>query len=183
MKRIKGIAMCAVAALTFTACSNGSNEVGNNSSQQKQEEAPKSAIDSLSAEEKEIFDALIIASDAFYNPQTIKVMSVENHFGTRISDGTLHKDYYGPRCAIEISAENKVGGSFKKTYFLWTDDYWLSDELENVASNTDFLKAKKGAITEYDTKYRGNDPRPYDDVNIGNLNRALTQHWEDLGLL
>lgn len=152
----------------------------------EQDETSKTPIEVLSQEEKEIFEALMIASDKFYNPQSIKVFSVKNLYGYIDATGQVNVefDHYGPRCLIEISADNKAGGSAKKEYILWTSE-WGNKEDEIHISFEPQLYHENGTIVEYnylENQKMAEKERDFEDVDIGNINRALSQHWEDLGL-
>lgn len=128
----------------------------------------------------------MIASDAFYSPQAIKILEVKNLQSDDIKTTTgeiLSRDVDGPRCLINISGENRVGGTLKTEYVLWTSDWKYSDVFAKKMDN-DYLLHKKGELVKFvDTNDHYSDAREFDNVDVGNLNRALTQHWQDLGLI
>ena len=188
-KRI--VIMLLAATVLLTACDNGNSVQSENSSQidsvsEKSEATSKSAIESLSDEEKPIFEALIIASDNFYTPQSIKLLSVQNLMrDDTILDGKVwSRDPNGQRCLIKISGDNRAGGNVNKEYILWTSDWWLSDSYPNSDLDyNDFLEFEKGQIVENDFKNRdyAEEPHDFENVSVKNLNLALTEYWEELG--
>lgn len=184
MKKFIAVCFAVLMTASLSGCGNSGAGASNSAAISDSADVSKTAIESLSSEEKQIFDALVIAADNFYTPQSIKVLSVKNIFGSVLSDGTVYEDMYGPRCSIEISAENKAGGSTKKKYILWTSEMGDSKN-ETVLIFAPQVYHKNGTIAEYyDDKcrpYQGKE-RDFENVNIGNLNRALTQYWQDLGL-
>ncbi len=190
MKRKFLIALLAT-TLLLTACDNGNSVQSENNSQidsaiEISEESSKSAIESLSDEEKPIFEALIIASDIFYTPQSVKLLSVQNLMrdDTILDDKVWSRDPNGQRCLIKISGDNRVGGNVNKEYILWTSDWWLSDSYPNSDLDyNDFLEFEKGQIVENDFKNRdyAKNPHNFENVSVKNLNLALTEYWEELG--
>ena len=172
--------IAAAFALSFSGCQNPNSTNGT-----QVENVSKSPIDALSQEEKQIFNALLIASDAFYTPQSMKILNVKNLMDDDLvlSDGTLFRDNEGPRCLIEISAENRAGGNTKTEYVLWTSDWKMSDAFPNQTHEEDFQLHKKGEIIKFvDSKEHHKDAHDFENVNIGNLNRALDQYWQDMGV-
>lgn len=191
MKR-KILIVLLAATLLLTACGNGNSEQSVNNSEvdnvvEISEETSKSAIEALSDEERSIFEALIIASDIFYTPQSIKLLSVQNLMDDDVIIGgkLYNRDYNGPRCLIKISGDNRVGGNVNKEYILWTSDWYGKDWSPNNSDSVNYLLFQKGNIVEnnHDNKKYAGEPHDFENVSVKNLNLALTEYWEELGLI
>lgn len=113
----------------------------------------KSAIDSLNSDEKLIFDALLIALQDFYNPSQTRVLNVQDPF----SDGSA--------CKIQLQSTNQFGGTTSEYYHL-------------ILSNTAFSSLKKGSLVDGLNSAMISPEK----VSVTNLNKALSEHWENLGV-
>lgn len=125
---------------------------------------------SLSKEEKRIFEALITASDKFYDPCSVKVKGVFDLFNDRYIDSK------GPRCLIEISSKNKSGIITTGEYILWLSDWRLSDIYHDTARDT--VLHKKGEIKKCRSIYEKRAAHDFKNVNVKKINRALDLYWQ-----
>lgn len=184
--KIKSILAATILGLGIVFSLAGCNSSENRSSESS--EMPKSAIESLSDEEKQIFDALIIASDTFYVPESIRVYSVKDAYSKPIEiDGEpVGGDHYGPKCLIELSADSRAGISEKSEYILWTSD-WGDKKYDTIAGFSWVemrLYHKNGTIIEYDpldhdASMAVQHVTEFENVEVGNLNRALKEYWDE----
>lgn len=118
------------------------------------EEISKSPIESLNEQEKLIYEALMIGIKDFYNPQAVRVLEI--------------KKSGDDKCDITITGSNKLGGTIQKYYSLRLVDNGIN---------------KKGEMTDWtDFKELLKYGKKYDNVDVGNINRAIKQYWEDLGI-
>lgn len=75
-KSLAALLMLAGISYVLCGCGDNSNQANlQNGEISQTQTTSKSPIESLTSEEKAIFDALLIASDAFYSPQAIKKSS------------------------------------------------------------------------------------------------------------
>lgn len=119
------------------------------------EEVSKTPIESLNDREKEIFEAFISGVDTFKVPQSARLLDIK-----KITKGR-------GSCLITVTAENKMGGTVKEECILFFGDGSLG---RKIASLDDLFV------------YRPEETINYEDVDVGNINRAIKQHWEDLGI-
>lgn len=123
------------------------------------DEIELSEYDKLSTLEKAVFDAFIMNVNDFYNPSEVRFLGFTEYYETS-------KSIY-----LNIQGTNKLGGTITKTYYLQVYDNTLSDGKNNYYYY-------KGDIYEFFDRSIDSDS----EVKVGNLNRALIEYWEDLGL-
>ncbi|MDD4070714.1 MAG: hypothetical protein PHF05_09765 [Candidatus Izemoplasmatales bacterium] len=119
-----------------------------------------SEYDKLSTLEKGIFDAFIMNVNDFYNPSEVRFLGFTTYF-----DST--KSIY-----VKIQGTNRLGGTLTKWYSLQVYDNTLSD-------GDQIYYYDKGDMTETGDWWTIDTDS---EVNVGRLNKALTEYWEDLGL-
>lgn len=124
-------------------------------SDEMSEEVSKTPIESLNDQEKEIFEAFISGVDIFKVPQTARLLDIK-----KITKGR-------GSCLITVTSENTMGGTVKEECIL----YFGSDTLGRKIASLDDLFV-----------YSPEETTNYENVDVGNINRAIKQHWEDLGI-
>lgn len=162
--------------------------------------AEESAIAKLSDIEKQIYDALLVMLNDFYNPASVRVMELTDYedrseyrekYAGKISDDIWATLARPDTVVIRLSGENRLGGTLNNYYMLCLST-WTTPCHE---SNKTYIKAAQlmgkstlpyvGNIGDYDeldtseihlyTKW------PLPDSAVGNINRALKEHWDILG--
>lgn len=126
--------VCLFALIGLTSCAGSSSSA--------------SAYDSLSSDEKLVFDALVMNINDFKDPASVKIVECSD-----VSGGSVH---------IKIKATNSFGGTITNWYNLCVEgNDWIP---------TGYMLEM--SVTGHAGK----------TINIGNLNRALTEYLTDRGL-
>lgn len=159
MKKIAIIFLGLFMIFSLGACDNASGD--NASGENTTEEIELSEYDKLTDFEKGIFDAFIINVNDFYNPSEVRFL------GFSWYDDSIKV------IRIKIQGTNKLGVTLTKWYQLQVYDYTLS------SSEGEIFYYYKGDMTEMGDWWTIDTDS---EVNVGRLNRALTEYWEDLGL-
>lgn len=156
--------------------------------------AEESAIDKLSEFEKSIYDALLIMLNDFKDPSSVRVMEIKgmaNHKEEREAylrgeeiDGA--PDTVG----IRLTGNNSFGGK-NNSYFVLCYYTWNEKPRTERGKSSFSLMAQVGSknfrYTGIAGDYYETDKQEgyinYVDIEkkIGNINRALKEHWEILG--
>ena len=153
MKKIAIIFLGLFIIFLLGACGNASGE-------NTTEEIELSEYDKLTDLEKGIFDAFIMNVNDFYNPSEVRFLGFDSYFDSTKS------------IRIKIQGTNKLGGTLTKWYQLQVYDNTLS-------SGGQIYYYDKGDMTETGDWWIIDTDS---EVNVGRLNKALTEYWEDLGL-
>ena len=147
--------------------------------------------ESLSVDEQYIVDFVLKYTADFYNPSDVRVLQC----GTEgeVPDAAVDVPYRFAR--LKIQGTNKLGGTLTQGYRITLDEE-LYYEFCSDPSRGEFAYTPENPIflifKESDTKNQesykilfdksiGNTDW-WDDESIGRINRALAQHWEDLGI-
>lgn len=160
MKKIAIIFLGLFVLFGLGACDNASDENPTVEDENPTVEIEVSEYDKLSTLEKGIFDAFIMNANDFYNPSEVRFLGF-----TTYSDST--KSIY-----VKIQGTNRLGGTLTKWYSLQVYDNTLSD-------GVNMYYYDKGDMSEVGDYFTINTAS---GVDVGKLNRALTEYWKDLGL-
>ena len=146
--------------------------------------AEESAIDKLEEKEKRIYDALLIMLNNFYDPSSVRVMELRDYTDrSKYRESTLERDKMlaGPDTVIvRLSGANRLGGTLNNYYLLC-----LSDFTTPYFSSLRTSLTSAGLIGDY-AELAPSDSQitrgwKFSDSSVGNINRALKEHWEILG--
>lgn len=157
------IIACVVGIIVITNTALNINKSSQNDTQNSSRNelilvnSQSSNVYNLNNKECEIYEALLIGIKDFYNPQAVRVLEIRN-----INDRGL--------CYLTITGQNRLGGTLQKFYRL-------------VLNDSGYIK--KGELSEYSDSDYQNIEQNFDIdkyVSVGNINRALKKHWEDLGI-
>ena len=180
MKKTLSLLLALVMCLSLCAC-GGDNDNKDNSSTTAQEQ--------LTDLEKTLFNNLIsITSEVFYEPAAVRVLEVRNY-----------EEYSGTNLpatvVVRLQGENKAGGTLNHYYLIciksgeasdadkvlntWASLYGVSDPRYKEAKLKN--KANEGEYMQLDDDYKASIDCS-DTFNIGRINKALKEHWEEMGL-
>lgn len=151
----------------------------------------KSAREKLNPTEGVIYDAFLEGLDNFYNPQTVKILECSSVY----SLGDTQNPYFitaneVAHCYIKVNAQTKSGGSASEVYCLVTDkdssskykagSMWtwddVIDSLESMGYNDQTIRSL--GFSKNSDYYVSEDK----DIDVGKLNKALDEHFEEKGL-
>lgn len=159
------------------------------------------AREMLNEKEEQLYNSLIkITTADFYEPAQIRVMEIgDYHARSKYTDSDV---LYGPDTVIvRLQGENRVGGTLNHYYKIvlvgakntseygsTMKDLYAAKRLNAILNGEDSSKyeAKEldysGEIGDYvelqdDYSFEASA----DDFNIGNVNRALKEYWEEMG--
>lgn len=122
------------------------------------------AIEALNEEEKDIYYALLDSVYIFHSPADIRILEIGD-----FSTGGPSDFPYRQVC-LNISGITIAGGKTTKYYGLVLD-YENFKKLWGDSLNQMYEEKDKDAITD-----------KWPDEHIAKINKALAQHWVDLGL-
>lgn len=114
MKKLLSILTCVLLfCICFVSCDNASNSPANTIPT-----VEKTPVELLTADERDLYEALLIASTEFYEPSEVRVLEVgdynrraeTNFFGPNLGDGIYS------RVTVRIQGENRVGGTLNHYY-------------------------------------------------------------------
>jgi len=114
---------------------------------------PPTALESLSDYERELFDCFLIGVDSVYVPTSARIVKC----GKPIESTNGYTFV-----SLLIQAENKVGGTVSSIFNLKITGTNIGELLDNPFMDD----------------VGSEDP----NINVGKINKALAEHWEDLGL-
>ncbi len=161
---------------------NSTNNNGNvtNSGNNSTPTPEPTAYEKLNDSEKLIFDALMIKINSYYSPSDVRVLQAGAYFGTDNPNVSHILDYDNHSCYLQIQSTTQAGTTINKWIDLTLERYAPYPEIE-----PDTIK-QKGDFYEYKTFLDENGfPLFYQQleiVNVGNINRALKEHWENMGI-
>lgn len=183
MKRALFLVLALVMCLTLCSCSK---EEENEDA--VLENTQSSAIEQLTDLEKKLFDNLIsIVSADFYDPSAVRVLEICNY---KNDVPTLPHTI-----AVRLQGETITGGTVNNYFLICMKSGEASDAdevLENWASLYDtshpmykeqrlINKATEGEYVQLRDDYKSYDDNS-DIFNITNINNALKEHWENMGI-
>ena len=158
--------------------------------------AEESAIDKLNDVEKQIYDALLIMLNDFYDPSSVRVMELSNYSNLsmfRESTDEQHKELAGPdTVVVRLSGANRLGGTLNNYYRLCLSDFTtpitessrkMVDSLRAVGQSTLPYVGNIGDYVELKSSHFlvTNPHKNIGVSSIGNINRALKEYWYILG--
>ncbi len=151
------VVMCALFLLC--SCSNEAEIIQESSSN-----IELSAIEKLNEDEKVIYNALLVASEQFYNPSGLRILELSKPFENGI--GVYNSHFY-----VKIQGVNKAGGTITDVFIITTEN----DEMFGAGDVRDREVSIYPKLTEIPKEL-------WEEEHVGNINRALKEHWEILGL-
>lgn len=163
--------------------------------------AEESAIDKLSDFEREVYDALLIMLTDFYNPSEVRILEMDEYQDRSLWRESIEagEDGYstiaGPSTVVlRLSGTNKLGGKLNHYYKLALNDWLTNDgvyegyiQMRQIFGLDEFLItccALAGEYVELPDDYimgESSFGKVITDTEIGNINRALKEHWSILG--
>lgn len=176
MKRIIALFMALVMCLTLCAC-GANNEA-------------TTARELLTEKERSLFDALIkMTTENFYEPAAIRILEVGDY-----EENTANKEdsiLYGPdTVVVRLQGENRMGGTINHYYLVcitaaenMTDAGQSMIELRTLLGDMEQLLDYKGDVGDYAEladSYKL-EASAAELFNIGNINKALAEYWEEIG--
>ena len=138
--------------VSLAACGGGSESDSSGNNGNASAPAPQTAYDKLNQMEKDFMNALIEATDDFYNPSSVRLVEV---YDARYlsTNGKLWATF-------KLQGTNKIGGTITGRY----DIFYSESKSEYYLSET--------------TVSTGSD----DDVSVSKINAALNEYWSKQGL-
>lgn len=122
------------------------------------------AIEALDEDEKAVYAALLNCISIFHSPADVRILEM----GDFATEGPTKYPYRS--VLLKLMGVTLAGGKTTKYYCLIIDyDIW--QELWGDMTNQIFEAEKIESIEE-----------KWPDDRIAKINKALAQHWEDLGL-
>ena len=186
MKKTISLLLALVLCLSLCACGGGNNTVETTVPTE-----PPTAREQLTELEEKLFNNLIaITKDSFYEPSAVRVLEVCDYYeGTTRTDPDEYDYSYGPdRVVVRLQGENRVGGTVNHYYLICltgaenTSEY-AKTMIAAFARNKEMrmhFKAEEGEYAEIGDYYEVK--RDSSDIfDIGRINRALKEYWEEMG--
>ena len=190
MKKALSLILALVLCLSLCACND--NAVVNNDTNPVSEPntAPLSARDQLTELESRLLDALVkMATDDFYEPSAVRVLEIGDFDERTKWDETSL--LFGPdTVVVRLQGENRVGGTINHYYRVCIT---AAENMHETAQSSITLYSRLGDRDEV-LNYKGEvgdyanlgDSHSFDEsatdiFNIGRINRALKEYWEELG--
>ncbi len=156
--------------------------------------AEESAVDKLGKIDKQIYDALLIMLNDFKDPSSVRVMEMKG-----VSDNQYSREAYlageevdgrPDTVCVRLTGNNSFGGKdnsyFVLCYYTWNEEPRTERgksfvSLMGRAGTKNFNYS--GTAGEYYETDKQEGMINFADVErrIGNINRALKEHWEILG--
>ena len=165
MKKLIVSILITVLLLSFCAC-NTPSDVNPQPSQpivtQPIITQPPTAYEQLNEKEKRIFDALIIATEEFKNPSTVRLLDFDIIVDTVVDGSEMHF------ITVKLQAAIPAGGEVSENYILYLDKSTFSTGHVYY----------KGDIEGWDYDPSGAEP----GVERSKINKALIEYWEEQGL-
>lgn len=165
MKKFIVIMVVVFSFALLISCNEGENTTKNPTEEVKRELTP---IEQLTEEEKILFDALIKASETFYEPSAIKLLSVgdrEVERGKRI----YSNEYLGPgryQCVVvRLQGENKIGGTLSHYYKMRVETLEDSILLESEISKKIYELAEEDCKKNWDNCEPNEFPKSSDSFD------------------
>lgn len=198
MKKTLSLILVLVMCLSLCACSNESS----------QEEL--TAREQLSEKEEALFTAIIsFVPEYFYAPADVKLLEVGDY--EENSSGETENANWADFVVVRLQGQNRLGGTLNNHYLVCINDTkcWnkvkaepfefttiLSDNprkrYEATGSKDEWKKMIDmlllsmrygGVVGDYAELLDYSITTDASDIfNIGKINRALTEYWEDMGI-
>lgn len=161
MKKLIVSILITVLLLSFCAC-NTPSDVNPQPSQPIITQSP-TAYEQLNEKEKHIFDALIIATEKFKNPSTVRLLDFAIIVDAVVDGSEMHF------IDVKLQAAIPAGGEVTENYTLY---------LEKSTYSTGHI-FYKGDIKESDDELlSSHEP----GVERSKINKALIEYWKEQGL-
>ena len=135
----------------------------------------------LNNNEKLIYDSLIININSFHSPSSLRILEIGTYAVVNdefITDEIVSRDLDDQdHCYLKVQATTKTGKINNKWIKLYLKDY-----------NSESQSYKKGYFFE-PSLYAGLDLPIFstklseESASAANINKALIEHWEEMGLL
>ncbi len=187
MKKTLALLLALVMCLSLVACGGKADSEAN----AEQNATPQSAIEQLTENERNLFDALVkMATDDFYNPPSVRVLEIGD-LNEKVKWGEEYPGLYGPdTVVVRLQADNRAGGTLNHYYRVCivaaenmdenaqtlVKSYSILGDWERVLD----FKGEVGDYVELKDNYSF-EKSATDMFNIGNINKALAEYWEDMG--
>ena len=186
----KRISLLLVFVLCLSLCACGSSHTAETAATPIPTE-PLTAREQLTDLEAKLFHLLIdITKDSFYEPSAVRVLEVcDYREGTTKTDPEVYDAQYGPdTVVVRLQGENRVGGTANHYYMIClasavnTSEYGQT-MIAAFAGNHQMRMHYKGTEGEYANLGDSYEVKKdaSDIFDIGRLNRALKEYWEELG--
>lgn len=145
--------------------------------------APLSAQEQLTEEERGLFESLVKMTTAdFYEPAAIRVLEIGDY--TKYTEYDENTVRYGPDVVVvRLQGENRAGGTLNKYYLVCAAEAIndVGDQNLYVIFGTSIgVTGKLGDYVELSKNYTI-EKDATDVFNIGRINKALKEYWEDMG--
>ncbi len=157
---------------------------------------PPTAREQLTSHESDVFEALIkmITAD-FFEPSAVRILELGEYNTSKsvIGDDGVEYDYDVPHTVVvRLQGENRVGGTLNHYYRVCvvagegtTDEVKRRiREYEKYGSWSEAILEYKADVGDYvnlgDT-YELQESDKGVEYDIGRINKALAEYWEDMG--
>lgn len=191
MKKVFLLILTIIMCIPFCACSEDAAPVTEATSEATSEAL--TAREQLSDLEEQLFDHIIsITTDTFYEPSAIRLLEIGDYMQRSTHDST--DVLYGPdTVVVRLQGENRVGGTLNHYYMIClttakntTEDEIYVDQARyaSILDGEDWrLFRYEGTAGDYDQLYDSYEIKTTckDIFDIGNINKAIAEYWEDLG--
>lgn len=166
MKKFIALLMVVILGLSLCACGK-----------------PKTAKEMLTEQELALYNYVLnITSEEFFAPSAAKILAIGDYddSGAKYETDPNYKSLWSSTTiVVKIQGENKVGGTINNCYLIALNEVhnkeWSVFDREH--------KVKYDCVPgDYAILYNSYEiEEPCSDYNIGNINRAFTEHWAELG--
>lgn len=185
MKRTLSLALALILCLGLCACGGTVPEADTAASTTAPVQL--TAKEQLTEKELALFDALVkMVTRDFYEPSAIRVLEVGDlDERTKWADNADAKDMlYGPdSVVVRLQGENRVGGTLNNYYRVCITAAENMSEFAQSSIKGNTLFRYKGEVGDYVEleNYEGIEEDASDMFDIGRINKALKEYWEDMG--
>ena len=196
MKKIIPLLLALVLCLPLCACGG---EAEPNVPETTEQTKPLTAREQLTEREEKLFRCIVaMATDVFFESSAVRVLEVCDYEERTIykdsgPDSYDYKYLYGPdTVVVRLQGENKLS-SIINQYFLVciTSAENKSEYAQTMINNSDNeyvhykekrmeFKAEAGEFAGLSVHYEANEDAS-DLFNIGRINKALKEYWEEMG--
>jgi len=182
MKRIIAVFVMLCMCLALCACAN--EEAQPTETPAEPTERPTEPV--ITEKEQQLVNYLIdIVTDSFYEPSAVRVLEIGDHV-----DNTMWRDegqpeslheFYGPETiVVRLQGENRIGGTLNHYYRICLTSAYNEDERELFAHEVLRYRGEAGQCAQLSDSYEITE-NASDEYDIGRINNALKEHWEELG--
>lgn len=168
MKRIIALLMVAVLGISLCACG---------------ESKSKTAKEMLTEQELAIYNYVLdITTEEFFEPSAAKILSIGdyNDSGAQYeTDPDFKSLWSSTTIVVKIQGENKVGGTVNNCYLIALNEVHNNERFIFDQEDKVMFSCVPGDYAILSKSYEIEEPCP--DYNVGNINRAFTEYWTELG--